>query len=66
MSHFNITGNRVDDLNNFKYKKISWVDYNQFLNVILFRQFIKKNFSSTDGINLLILKLQFSYLVHWY
>ena len=22
--------NRVDDLNNFKYKKISWVDYNQF------------------------------------
>ncbi len=49
--------NRVDDLNNFKYKKISWVDYNQFLNVYIVSSIYEEEFlSSTDGINLLILE----------
>ncbi len=49
--------NKSSDLNNFKYKKISWINYNESINSYIVSSMYKEEFlSSINGINLLIIE----------
>jgi hypothetical protein len=51
------TWNKKEDLNNFKYKKVSWVDYNDSIKTYIVSSMYEEEFlSSIEGINLLIIE----------